>query len=128
LISRPLVEELAYRSGGRARDFVHFIRDLSLLAWDEDAPAATPELVRAVLDAHRRRRETGLDRGHIRKLAEIAADPEHRLPEGELSRTLLSYGVLLPYPNESEWYYPHPLLMMSLVRPTSTGSDGPSSR
>lgn len=127
LISRPLLEELAYRSGGRARDFVHFIRDLALLAWDDDLPSATPQLVRKVLDDHRRRRETGLDRGHIRLLAEIAADPEHRLPQGELARVLLGYGALLPYPNESEWYYPHPLLMMSLVRMTPAGSPGSSS-
>ncbi|WNG41029.1 hypothetical protein F0U61_50540 [Archangium violaceum] len=122
LIARPLLEELAYRSGGRARDFVRFIRELSKEAWLADAPVATEEFVRRVLDHQRRLRETGLNKGHIELLEEIANDPEHRLPANPLAQELLSYQTLLPYPNESEWYFPHPLLTMHLVRVKPPGS------
>jgi hypothetical protein len=80
--------------------------------------------VHKALDKVRRQRETGLHKGHLRMLEEVAADPEHRLPEGPLAQELLRYGTLLPYPNESEWYYPHPLLTMHLVKvPSSKSSD-----
>jgi hypothetical protein len=123
LIPRPLLERLAYRSGGRARDFVRFMRELAKVAWQADAPLATDALVQRVLDEQRRLRETGLHKGHIRLLEAIAQDPRHELPEGDLAQELLSYGSLLPYPNESEWYYPHPLLTMHLVRPTASAAD-----
>jgi hypothetical protein len=35
---------------------------------------------------------------------------------------LLDYQHLLPYSNGSEWYYPHPLLTMHLVRTKPAGS------
>lgn len=122
LIERPLLETLAYRSGGRARDFVRFIRELAKEAWQADLPAASKELVQKVLDHQRRLRETGLHKGHIELLEEIANDPEHQLPANPLAQELLSYQTLLPYPNESEWYYPHPLLTMHLVRVKPPGS------
>lgn len=124
LISRAILEKLAYRSGGRARDFVRFIRELAKEAWLADVPAATEELVQKVLDHQRRLRETGLHKGHLELLEEIARDPEHRLPANPLAQELLSYQTLLPYPNESEWYYPHPLLTMHLVRTKPAGSQG----
>lgn len=122
LISRPLLEELAYRSGGRVRDFVRFIRELAKAAWQADAQVATEELVQEVLDDLRRTRELGLHKGHIQMLEEIANDPEHRLPAQPLAQELLDIQALLPYPNRSEWYYPHPLLTMSLIRPKPGGS------
>jgi hypothetical protein len=122
LVSAPLLEELAYRSGGRARDFVRFIRSLAEVAWDQDAATATPELVKQVLDEWRLRQETGLNTDHIRLLQEVMKDPEHRLPPGDLAHELLDYQHLLPYPNDSEWYYPHPLLTMHLVRQPQAGS------
>lgn len=124
LVSETLLVELAYRSGGRARDFVRFVRSLAEVAWDQDLPAATPELVKQVLKEWRLRQETGLDKGHIQLLEEVARDPEHRLPPGDLARELLNYQHLLPYPNDSEWYYPHPLLTMNLVRTPQVGSGG----
>ncbi|HEX5753210.1 MAG TPA: AAA family ATPase [Archangium sp.] len=115
LVSPSLLGELAYRSGGRARDFVRFIRSLAELAWDQDASAATPELVKEVLDEWRRRFETGISSGHIQLLMMVMRDPEHRLPLNELAHELLDYQQLLPYPNDSEWYYPHPLLTIRLL-------------
>jgi hypothetical protein len=122
LVDRKLLERLAYYSGGKARDFVKSIRMLAELAWHPDAPCATPELVDSVLDEARRLLETGLDAGHIGVLERIVADPRHLLPEDPRARDLLSYGQLSPYPNESEWYYPHPLLTMHLVKASPAGS------
>ncbi|WP_224366620.1 hypothetical protein [Hyalangium versicolor] len=122
LVSRELLVELAYRSGGRARDFVRFIRSLAEVGWDRDAPAATLEAVKQVLDEWRLRQETGLNTGHIQLLEEVAKDPMHRLPANALAHELLNYQHLLPYPNDSEWYYPHPLLTMHLVRTSPSGS------
>ncbi|HLL54518.1 MAG TPA: hypothetical protein VK447_13280 [Myxococcaceae bacterium] len=124
LIERSLLEELAYRSGGRARDFVRFIRELAKVAWQADVEVASADIVRRVIDEQRRIRETGIHRGHIELLEEIANDPEHRLPANPLAQELLNFQHLLPYPNESEWYYPHPLLTMHLVRPKPPGSAG----
>jgi hypothetical protein len=124
LIDRELLERLAYYSGGRARDFVTSVQVLAGRAWSADAPRATEELVRKVLDELRRKRETGLHRGHKALLRQVMDDPEHSLPEGDMAQELLSYGTLLPYPNESEWYYPHPLLTMRLLRPSAAGSGG----
>lgn len=122
LVPQRMLERLAYYSGGRAREFVVFIRRLAEFAWDADAQTATDELVERVLDERRRRRETGLHKGHIKLLEAVANDPDHRLPEDELAYKLLTYGALLPYPDGSEWYYPHPLLTMNLVRVKPTGS------
>ena len=123
LVPRHLLEELAYRSGGRARDFVRLIRVVADEVLGANLEMATEEIVHKALDKVRRQRETGLHKGHLRMLEEVAADQEHRLPEGPLAQELLRYGTLLPYPNESEWYYPHPLLTMHLVKvPSSTPS------
>lgn len=122
LLDPSLLDRLAYYSGGRAREFVHLIRRLSELAWDEGAPSATPAIVDKVIDERRRRREMGLTREKIRILEAVAADPDHRLPDGDDARSLLATGALLPYPDGSEWYYPHPLLTMNLVRVKRAGS------
>ncbi len=47
LCPRPLLEELAYYSGGRVRDFIKFIRNVADAAWSESAPTVTEEIVRA---------------------------------------------------------------------------------
>lgn len=70
-------------------------------------------------DSTRRLLETGLDEGHIRILKHVMDNPLRELPESEKARELLTYGQLLPYPNETEWYFPHPLLLMHMLRPRS---------
>lgn len=124
ILSNEQLDRLAYYSGGRARDFVRTIRSLAEQGWIHDAAEATPALVDKVIDEQRRLLEGGLDAGHIEVLESVVADPLRRLPKGEVARELLDYGKLLPYPNESEWYYPHPLLMMHLVRRPPIGSRG----
>ncbi|WP_437894317.1 hypothetical protein [Sorangium sp. So ce124] len=125
LVSPALLDRLAYYSGGRAREFVRFIRRLAELAWDVDAFAVTDTLVDKVLDEWRLVKESGLDVGQIRLLEAVVADPQHRLPEDrDKASTLLKINALLPYPNGSEWYYPHPLLTMRLLRTRPPGSTG----
>lgn len=115
LLEPALLDRLAYYSGGRAREFVTMIQRLAHRAYSADAHSAPPELVEKVIDERRRRWETGLTRGHIRVLEAIAADPEHRLLDDELAQKLLMTGALLPYPDGSEWFYPHPLLTMRFL-------------
>jgi hypothetical protein len=120
LISHEQILRLAYYSGGRARDFVRLIRNLALKAWQADTESATAAQLDAVIDDARRLLETGIHTGHIDLLRQVMADPDHRLPEDELVWELLTSSRLLPYPNESEWFYPHPLLTMHLVRPAGS--------
>lgn len=118
LVSQELLDKLAYYSGGRARDFIKSIRSVAEQAWLDDLPSATPELVDRVLDGMRRLLETGLDEDHIKVLEHVMNNPLRRLPGNEKARELLTYGQLLPYPNETEWYFPHPLLLMHMLRPS----------
>jgi hypothetical protein len=124
LIGQAEIDRLAYYCGGRARDFVRIIRMVAEQAWLDDLHGATDAVVHKVLDKMRRLLETGLDLGHIRVLERIMTDPQHRIPDDGKARELLAYGQLLPYPNESEWYYPHPLLTVHLLKPNGSSSSG----
>jgi hypothetical protein len=115
-IPSPLLDKLAYYSGGRLRDFVTSIGWLAERGWDHNASVVTAAHVDDVIKEARLLVELGMYREDIDLLYEIAKDPLHRLPDGDRSRELLTYGRLLPYPNETEWFYPHPLLTLSLVR------------
>jgi hypothetical protein len=116
VIPEPLLDELAYCSGGRGRDFVRTIRMLGDRGSDDEAPVATKAMVDDVIKEARLRMELGLDKGDYAVLEAVARDPKHELPPDEKARMLLSYARLLPFPNESEWFYPHPLLMINKVR------------
>jgi hypothetical protein len=124
LIPPDLLRRLAYYSGGRVRDFVKLIRTVAEQAWLKDVDQAPRPLVDKVLDETRRLLEAGLDAGHIEVLETAAADPRHVIPKDSRAHELLDYGKLLPYPNEMEWYYPHPLLMIYMVRTPAPGSSG----
>ena len=97
------------------------MRSVAERTWKADVASPTPAMVENAIDEARRDRERGLDVGHIGVLRAVMADPQRRLPEDSRARKLLDWGHLLPYPNESEWYYPHPLLTLHLLRdPGST--------
>jgi len=115
VIVESLLKRLAYYSGGRARDFVRLVRECASTALIEDRSEMDQFVVALALDSQRRILEMGLDRGHIELLQEVMADPERRLPDDPRVMDLLSIWRLLPYPNESEWYYPHPMLTISLL-------------
>ena len=114
-IPEPFLHELAYYSGGRARDFIRLVRMCAERAWDRAVPRVDRPIIDACIDERRRLMEMSLNRGHIQVLQEVMRDPQHLLPENELVEELLDQWCLLPFPNESEWYYPHPLLTLKLV-------------
>lgn len=72
-----------------------------------------------MIDERRRNIERGLHTNHLQLLQSILDDPEHRLPADVADATLdhlLTSFRLLPYPNQSEWYHPHPLLTLERLR------------
>lgn len=116
-----LLENVAYYSGGKAREFVKLVRSVAERAYAANVAGPTPAMVEEAIDEARRERERGLDVGQIGVLEKVMADSLRRLPEDPRARKLLDSGHLLPYPNESEWYYPHPLLTRHMLRtPGST--------
>ena len=117
-----LLERVAYYSGGKARDFVKLVRSVAERVYAANIAGPTPAMVEEAIDEARRERERGLDVGQIGVLEKVMANPLRQLPEDSRARKLLDWGHLLPYPNESEWYYPHPLLTLHLLR--KPGSPG----
>lgn len=108
-VPEPLLRKLAYYSGGRVRDFVRFIRMTSERAWSRELEQADEAAIDEVIDEWRRLVEMGINRRHIELLAALLDDQE--LPDDDKIPDMLNRGWILPYPNESEWYFPHPLLM-----------------
>jgi len=123
-IPMALLDQLAYYSGGQVRMFIKLVRSLAQEAVIDKIEQATVKQVEAALKEQRHLLEMGLHRGHIELLEKVIEDPEHRLPDDERVWKLLAGLQLAPYPNESEWYYPHPLLMLSLLRHRRPGSPG----
>lgn len=121
LVPTSLLRKLACFSGGRTRDFVRFIRLLSDCCWDRELPQADLQAVDEVIDERRRVLEAGLNRRHVDILSAVLADPQHMLPDDDIVDEMLDNWWLLPYPNESEWYQPHPLLMLVKLRSSITG-------
>ncbi len=114
-IAQPYLEQLAYFSGGRVRGYIRFLRMVAERAWDQDVPTATQAMVDEVIDQRRRIQESGLHRAHVDLLRSLMRDQERLLPNAEEVHELLDQWCLLPFPNETEWYYPHPLLTMRLL-------------
>jgi hypothetical protein len=117
------VDALAQRSGGRLRDFMYLVREVAIAAMLADAASATDPLIDKVVDEMRRDRESGLNADELALLRGVLNDPQRSLPAGEVATDLLDRQLLLPYPNESTWYLPHPILLRRLTRMTG----GPAS-
>ncbi len=105
-----LLSQVARCSGGRVREFVRMIRLVAERMWDLDEAVATQPAVDAAIDERRRLAEMGIHEGHIEVLRGVIETKT--LPDSDLVPQLLDRFWLLPYPNDSEWYYPHPLLTM----------------
>jgi hypothetical protein len=126
LLSESQLDRLAYYSGGRARGFIRLVRAVASEMYDAlyDPMTGQPlpeercpdSVLEEALDQERRRLEAGLNRADIALLESVMSDPDHRLPEGELALKLLNNEHLFPYPNGSEWFYPHPLLTLRLLK------------
>lgn len=115
IVPRELLSRLAWASGGRGRDFVRLVQDLARTCALAKVPAAGAAQIDAVVDDARRLIEVGMHAGHQALLREVMARPTV-LPAGELAWELLENNHLLPYPNESEWYFPHTLLTLSFLK------------
>lgn len=113
----PVLERLAWCSGGRLRDFMGFMRTIAERAYAGELGQIDLSLVESIVDAERRRRSDGLNEKEIAVLASVARDPDHRLPGSPIALGLLEQQLILSYPNEDAWYLPHPLLMITLIRP-----------
>lgn len=117
-----LVDRLAHYCGGVSRDFVKMIRLAAGEAWDAEAPCIDESMVEFTLRESRRAKERGLNAAEIALLEQLMADREHKLPPGELAANLVAEQRLLAYPNDTTWYYPHPLLTLELLqRPSGSG-------
>jgi len=121
-----LLERLAWCSGGRLRDFMGFMRTIAERAHEGASARVESTLVESIIDAERRRRSDGLNDDEITLLEGLARDPDHRLPGSDIAIGLLEQQLILSYPNEDAWYLPHPLLMLTLIRPGSPGSTASS--
>jgi hypothetical protein len=110
-----VIDRLAYYSGGVIRDFMRMTHATAGEAWEANAPSVTLAMVDVVLEEFRDWKQARLNKGEIAVMREVMDDPEHGLPNDELAIKLLRELRLLPYPNETPWYYPHPLLTMSLL-------------
>lgn len=111
----PLLRRLAWCSGGRMRDLVRLVRMVAEHAWDRSLEVVDEAAVEAAIDERRRVVEEGLNQRHLELLRSVMDDPQHLLPADERTLELLTNLWLLPYPNESIWWFPHPLLTQKLL-------------
>jgi len=111
----PIVDRLAYRSGGLVRDFVTMIRAAAIEAQLDGRAQVDEAMVDVVLRERRQSREFYMDSKQIALLEAVMADPLHTLPGDPLAIELLLQKRLLAYPNDTPWYYPHPLLTLALL-------------
>lgn len=120
-IDDALLREVAWFSGGHARDFVRLVRLIAESCLAEQHAQAQRADMNAAVDELRRLYEVGLHRGHVDVLNALARDPERRVADNPLVQQLLRDRRILPYPNESEWYFPHPLLTRTVIHPWPPG-------
>jgi len=116
-LPKAQLDRLAYLSGGVVRDFVRLVRLASSEALDTGAEQISKEHIEPAIRELRLRYEWMINADEIAVLRRVMDDPSRRLPGGELARSLLRQKRLLPYPNDSTWYYPHPLLTLGVLRP-----------
>lgn len=108
------LRRLAYYSGGRAREFVALVRLVAGKVVLAKADIAADPMLDAALDERRRLREQGLNELHVELLKRVANSKDRLLPNDPATWMLIDTERLLPYPNDSEWFFPHPLLFKLL--------------
>lgn len=118
LVPEPLLRKLAYFSGGRMREFIRLVREIAGPAWDRSLSQADEAVVERAIETMREVTEAGLTTAHLEVLRALL-DDSGSLPDSNLVAEMLDVCLILPYPNESEWYFPHPLLLkVKLPKPT----------
>jgi hypothetical protein len=90
--------------------------ELDRLARSRADAQSTQEQIEYAFDERRSQLEAGLTSDHEAVLRRVMVDPKHRLPNDPLAHEMLTLGHLLPYPDGTEWYYPHPLLLREFLR------------
>jgi hypothetical protein len=93
-------------------------RELSGPAWDRSLPYADEGVVERAIEHMREETEGGLTRRHLHVLRGLLDDPGE-LPDDDVVGEMLDVCLILPYPNESEGYFPHPLLLKVKLRPSA---------
>lgn len=119
IVPEPLLRKLGYYSGGRMREFVRLIRELSGPAWDNRLVQVNEAIVDGALDSLREETEAGLTQKHLNVLRRLLENPDV-LPDDGVVAEMLDLCLILPYPNESGWFFPHPLLL-KVKLPTASG-------
>ncbi|MFO7567680.1 MAG: hypothetical protein R6X02_33875 [Enhygromyxa sp.] len=105
--------KLAYYSGGIMREFAHLIRRVAEKCWDRSLESVDDLAINTAIRARRLLYEEGLDEKAIALLRKVARD--RSLPDDDSVPHLLRNWWLMPYPNRSVWWQPHPLLMISAL-------------
>lgn len=113
----PCVDRLAYYSGGLVRDFVRMVAFAASEAWEARAQTITEAIVEETLRDARALQELRITSDEIDLLERVMLDPEHELPTGPLAYELQRQQRLLPFPNDTPWYYPNPLLTLAVLKP-----------
>ncbi|MFO7567946.1 MAG: hypothetical protein R6X02_35220 [Enhygromyxa sp.] len=116
------VNRLAYYSGGLARDFIKLVRLAALEALDQGVDRVDDDIVDRVLREAREDKEYFMSSREIALPETVMNDPDHRLPDDGPALELLVQRRLLAYPNETTWYFPHPLLTLALLKPRGGSS------
>jgi hypothetical protein len=116
-LPEAIIDRLAYYSGGLARDFIKLVRLAALEALVDDVDQINDAIVDRVLREARSDKEYFMSDQEISLLERVIDDPEHRLPGDDVALELLVQRRLLAYPNETTWYFPHPLLTLALLKP-----------
>lgn len=116
LLTDELLVRFAWHSGGRARDFVTFIHQAAGFAYLAEAPAITEDMVDKAIDKRRRILGTGLYQPDYELLKQVRRAPHAPLPRHPSVDVMLKTARLLPYRNDPEWFFPHPLLLRYLDR------------
>lgn len=113
LLAPDEIRRLAWASGGLIRLFCEMVQGVARAAWNEDT-LATPAIVERELDQWRRRWEENLHLRDIETLRKVRV--ERQLVGDEHELALLDQRCIVAWPNDSRWYYPHPLLLLKLLR------------
>lgn len=112
------VDRLALYSGGRMRLFVAALNRLCMVGQDSGRATLDDEDVSRVIDKLRRDCEESVDGSDLEVLRAVMTDPRHQIASLDSAIALLQNELLLVYPNESDWFFPHPLLTLAkLAKP-----------
>jgi hypothetical protein len=116
-VPTPVVDRLAYYSGGLVRDFVRMVAFAASEAWEAQVDVMSDEIVDETLRDARALQELRITSDEIALLERVMLDPEHKLPTDSLAYELQRQQRLLPFPNDTPWYYPNPLLTLVVLKP-----------